>query len=166
MTRLFVDEKFLAAVLPVAKEAGLSADRIYLMKEGGVKKAANTGKAKSRKSFRTIIADVRKRKVPAVPIRPATNGTLAYLVFSSGTSGLPKGMINTFIWLDDTQELSQLAVMISHGNLIYSVAQSIVIQQAAAEVYTVCQFSLSRVLHCLTSRNRSHRSRKPVKGFP
>jgi len=37
--------------------------------------------------------------------RPVTKDTLAYLVFSSGTSGLPK------------------AVMISHGNLIYSFMQ-------------------------------------------
>ena len=84
LTRLFVDAKFLKAVLPVAKEVGLSEDRIYLMKE--------TGASKKLKTLRGIIQDVRKRKVPLVDIRPADKDTLAYLVFSSGTSGLPKGL--------------------------------------------------------------------------
>jgi long-subunit acyl-CoA synthetase (AMP-forming) len=48
-------------------------------------------KANKLKRFRGIIQDVRKRKVPTVGIRPAGKDTLAYLVFSSGTSGLPKG---------------------------------------------------------------------------
>lgn len=71
-------------MLPVAKEVGLSEDKIYLMKE--------TGASKKLKTFRGIIQDVRRRKVPLVNIRPAGKDTLAYLVFSSGTSGLPKGM--------------------------------------------------------------------------
>ena len=71
-------------MLPVAKEVGLSEDRIYLMKE--------TGASKKLKTFRGIIQNVRKRKVPLVDIRPASKDTRAYLVFSSGTSGLPKGM--------------------------------------------------------------------------
>ncbi|KDR83116.1 hypothetical protein GALMADRAFT_238939 [Galerina marginata CBS 339.88] len=121
VTRLFVDEKFLAAVLPVAKQVGLSSDRIYLMKEGGFK-GAKTAKpkkgGKERKSFRTIIQNVRTRKIPTIDVRPAGKDTLAYLVFSSGTSGLPK------------------AVMISHGNLLYSIGQAVGVQQAAMEVYT------------------------------
>jgi len=88
VTRLFVDAKFLRIVLPVAKEVGLSEDRMYLMKETGAAKAVSN----KLKSFRGIIQDVRKRKVSTVKIRPAGKDTLAYLVFSSGTSGLPKGM--------------------------------------------------------------------------
>ena len=78
-------------MLPVAKEVGLSEDRIYLMKE--------TGALKKLKTFRGIIQNVRKRKVPLVDIRPAGKDTLAYLVFSSGTSGLPKGMYIFFLLL-------------------------------------------------------------------
>ena len=84
VTRLFVDAKFLKTVLPVAKEVGLSEDSLYLMKD--------TSTSRKMKTFRGIIENVRKRKVPLVDIRPASKDTLAYLVFSSGTSGLPKGM--------------------------------------------------------------------------
>jgi hypothetical protein len=46
-------------------------------------------KANKLKRFRGIVQDVRNRKVPTVDIRPAGKDTHAYLVFSSGTSGLP-----------------------------------------------------------------------------
>jgi acyl-CoA synthetase (AMP-forming)/AMP-acid ligase II len=87
VTRLFVDAKFLETVLPVAKEVGLSNDRIYLMGTGTTKAVS-----KDLKTLKGIIQDVRQRKVPTVDIRPVGKDTLAYLVFSSGTSGLPKGM--------------------------------------------------------------------------
>jgi len=127
-------------VLPVAKEVGLSEDRIYLMKE--------TGASKKLKTYRGIIQNVRKRKVPLVDIRPAGKNTLAYLVFSSGTSGLPKGMYifavgpcqiltNSFIYL---------AVMISHGNLIFTFGQWIVMGKVISEVYTVCCIGILEIL--------------------
>ena len=81
VTRLFVDEKFLSTVVPVATELGIDSNQIYLMK----------GKAYGRKSFWSIVEDVRRRKISRVEARTATKDTLAYLVFSSGTSGLPKG---------------------------------------------------------------------------
>ena len=81
VTRLFVDEKFLPTVVPVAAELGMDLNQIYVMK----------GSSKGRKSFWSIIKDVRERKISRVDIRTATKNTLAYLVFSSGTSGLPKG---------------------------------------------------------------------------
>ncbi|KAJ7160267.1 hypothetical protein C8R46DRAFT_1177911 [Mycena filopes] len=71
----------------------LTADKIYVL----------TGRGpKGRKSF-----------IPLEPIRPASKDTLAYLVMSSGTSGLPK------------------AVMISHGNIICSIMQAIMVAQAS-----------------------------------
>jgi len=61
---------------------------------------------------------VRNKKIPPVDIRTATKDTLAYLIFSSGTSGLPK------------------AVMISHGNIISSISQAVAMSIAQSEVYT------------------------------
>ena len=81
VTRLFVDEKFLPTVVPAAKELGIDLAHIYVIK----------GNVEDRKSLWSIIRDVRRKKIPLVDIRIATKDTLAYLVFSSGTSGLPKG---------------------------------------------------------------------------
>jgi long-subunit acyl-CoA synthetase (AMP-forming) len=81
VTRLFVDEKFLTTIVPVATELGINPNHIYLMK----------GISDGRKSLRSIIEDVRRKKISRVDTRTATKNTLAYLVFSSGTSGLPKG---------------------------------------------------------------------------
>lgn len=81
-TRLFVDAKCLNAVLPVAEEIGMNLNNIHLIK----------GEIKGRTSVRSIIHDARKKQIPPVDIRPAAKDTLAYLIFSSGTSGLPKGI--------------------------------------------------------------------------
>ena len=81
VTRLFVDEKFLTTVVPIATELGINPNHIYLLK----------GSFNGRKSFWSIIKDVRKKKILRVDVRTASKNTLAYLVFSSGTSGLPKG---------------------------------------------------------------------------
>lgn len=43
------------------------------------------------KAFGGMIDRVRKIGPPRTPVRPAGRDTLAYLVFSSGTTGLPKG---------------------------------------------------------------------------
>ena len=80
-TRLFVDEKFLTTVVPVATELGIGPNHIYLMKRS----------SKGIKSLWSIIEDVRRKKILRVDTRAATKNTLAYLVFSSGTTGLPKG---------------------------------------------------------------------------
>ncbi|KAG5642539.1 hypothetical protein DXG03_002577 [Asterophora parasitica] len=107
-TVLFVDANLLPLVLPVAKKVGIPSSKIFVLE----------GHAKGRKNFGDLIEDAHTRKIPAVAPREARKDTLAYLIFSSGTSGLPK------------------AVMISHGNIIYTVGQSIVIGAANAEVYT------------------------------
>lgn len=108
ITRLFVDENLLPKVVPVATEVGIDLDHIYVMK----------GNFNGRKSFWSIINDVRRKKIPRVDVRPATKNTLAYFLFSSGTSGLPK------------------AVMISHGNIIFALGQMKTIAEMANPVVT------------------------------
>jgi long-subunit acyl-CoA synthetase (AMP-forming) len=77
-----------------------------------------------RKSFSELIADVQTKGIPAVAVRPAAKNTLAYLVFSSGTTGLPKGSCySQFDTLSTCHLIFGVAVMISHGNIIYALMQ-------------------------------------------
>ncbi|KAJ7063853.1 hypothetical protein C8F01DRAFT_1129568 [Mycena amicta] len=104
-TRLFVDASLLANVLAAIEhpDIHLPADKIYIL----------TGPAAGgRTSFAGLLQTVVKNNTPLVAVRPATKDTLAYLIMSSGTSGLPK------------------AVMISHGNLFASAMQAMIVGQA------------------------------------
>ena len=78
-TRLFVTP----ALLPLALTSGLSQDRIYIL-DGNVQNYA---------SYLDLVARARAYRLPRLPIRQAQTDTLAYLAFSSGTTGLPKGTL-------------------------------------------------------------------------
>ncbi|PFH48606.1 hypothetical protein AMATHDRAFT_149468 [Amanita thiersii Skay4041] len=106
-TCLFVDEKFLPLVLAVANEIGLPSEMIYVM----------TGHVRGRKSFSQIIDESRTKDIESVGVKHVAEDTLAYLVFSSGTSGLQK------------------AVMVSHRNIKFSCGQVVTIAQEVAKVY-------------------------------
>lgn len=80
-TRLFVNARLIPAVLPVAKKVGIPSNRIYVL----------GGYVKGQKSFSDMIGDAQTNNMPFVSTRPAVKDTLAYLIFSSGTTGLPKG---------------------------------------------------------------------------
>ncbi|KAJ7506818.1 hypothetical protein B0H11DRAFT_1903590 [Mycena galericulata] len=86
-TRLFVDAKLLKNVLAAIEDPDvhIAPDKIYIL-------AGNP--PKNRKSFSQMINTVQRKKVPLESPRPAKKDTLAYLVMSSGTSGLPKGASN------------------------------------------------------------------------
>ncbi|KAG1882796.1 hypothetical protein F4604DRAFT_353071 [Suillus subluteus] len=90
-TRIFVSP----SLLPLALTSGLPDDRVYLLE----------GHAEGHLSYEDLVSRARRNRIPRLPVQHATRDTLAYLVFSSGTSGLPK------------------AVMISHGNLTNSLLQ-------------------------------------------
>ncbi|KAG1732415.1 uncharacterized protein EDB91DRAFT_1302477 [Suillus paluster] len=73
-TRIFASP----SLLPLALTAGLPADRIYLLE----------GDNKGHTSYDQLVSSVRKNNIPRVPVRHATKDTLAYLIYSSGTSAI------------------------------------------------------------------------------
>ncbi|KAG2123813.1 hypothetical protein DEU56DRAFT_43630 [Suillus clintonianus] len=80
------------SLLPLALTSGLPADRIYILE----------GKCDGYTSYDQLVSSARKSCIPREPVRDANKDTLAYLVFSSGTSGPPK------------------ALMVSQGNIIHA----------------------------------------------
>ncbi|KAH7885512.1 hypothetical protein F5I97DRAFT_1810218 [Phlebopus sp. FC_14] len=102
ITRLFVSP----TLLPLACTSGLPEDRIYILE----------GDVNGRMSYQDLVSRVRNLKMSRLPVRSAKRDTLAYLIFSSGTSGLPK------------------AVMISHGNIINSLLQIFILSSEVLKV--------------------------------
>lgn len=87
-TRLFVNARLISSILPVAEKAGIPSERIYVL----------GGTMEGRRSFKEMIEEARSRNIPKVPARPAAKDTLAYFLFTGGTSGYPKGSINFWIY--------------------------------------------------------------------
>jgi acyl-CoA synthetase (AMP-forming)/AMP-acid ligase II len=81
VTSLFVSERLFPHAATAAKEIGLPEERIFIL-HGEV-----TGKV----GLHRLIENVKARGLPRVPTQIVGDDTLAYLVFSSGTTGLPKG---------------------------------------------------------------------------
>jgi acyl-CoA synthetase (AMP-forming)/AMP-acid ligase II len=79
-TRLFVTP----TLLPLALTSGFPKDRIYIL----------DGNAQGHTSYGDLVARARDDRLPRLPIQQAQRDTLAYLTFSSGTSGLPKGTLS------------------------------------------------------------------------
>ncbi len=88
VTTVFVQARLFPLVLSQAKVAGLSRKKIFIL----------GGRIRGRKSFSDMISHV-KVNIPVYEnkVRPARKDTLAYLVFSSGTSGLPKGNVARYV---------------------------------------------------------------------
>ncbi|KAI0252104.1 hypothetical protein BJV78DRAFT_1204755 [Lactifluus subvellereus] len=103
---LFASEQLYPHAAAAAKEVGLAEHRIFIL-QGNV-----TGKV----SLPRLIEEVKSRGLPRVPSQTVEDDTLAYLMFSSGTTGPPK------------------AVMISHRNMIFSFSQMATVAEEIAKV--------------------------------
>lgn len=109
-TRIFVQPKFLPLVQAAAKETGFPSDRVYLLE----------GTSAGLRSFGSMIDEVREKNVPTVDVRPAKKDTLAYLIFSSGTSGLPKGALHAANCVVSTTETSASCYDITRQPLVHN----------------------------------------------
>jgi acyl-coenzyme A synthetase/AMP-(fatty) acid ligase len=78
-TRLFVQDQLLPTVFQAAKNVGLK--NIYVLGQ----------KIEELMTFEEMVEDARSRAIAPVSPRAVTKDTLAYLMFSSGTTGHPKG---------------------------------------------------------------------------
>lgn len=81
-TVIFVQPKFLHLIQSVAQDIGFPNSRIYIL----------DGEVDGRWSLGQMVAAVKKNFTSRLTARPAGKDTLAYLIFSSGTSGLPKSL--------------------------------------------------------------------------
>ena len=81
VTCLFASEQLYPHAGAAAKVFGFPEEKIFIL-QGNV-----TGKV----SLSSMIEDVKARGLPKTATRTVQDDTLAYLMFSSGTTGLPKG---------------------------------------------------------------------------
>ena len=80
-TRLFASEQLYPRAVAAAKMIGLSESSIFILQ----------GEVAGKASLPHFIEDVKARGLPKIATQEVQDDTLAYFVFSSGTTGLPKG---------------------------------------------------------------------------
>jgi len=91
---VFVHVNLLPVALSVCHDLGIPKDHVYIL-EGNAPHGF--------RSFDGMIARAQKQREDFVQIKQAEKDTLAYLLFSSGTSGLPKGeqVITSNEWMNN-----------------------------------------------------------------
>ncbi|GJJ15954.1 hypothetical protein Clacol_010233 [Clathrus columnatus] len=91
VTHIFVHKSYFARLILAAGELDIPDENIILF-EGNTDSLDINEDWKRVRSFRSLLQHVRTMKIPAESIRPVQSDTLAYLIFSSGTTGPPKGI--------------------------------------------------------------------------
>ena len=75
----------MSRVLPITTELGISNHEIYFINED----------ISGQVSVESLIRRVKEKRIPEEPVRIVPKDTLGYLVFSGGTTGLPKGLVSS-----------------------------------------------------------------------
>jgi long-subunit acyl-CoA synthetase (AMP-forming) len=82
-SHLFVDPEYLPLVIPVAEKFGIPHHNVKLLRDPGQEEAHG--------HFGKMMDRVKSANLPQANVHPANNDTIAYFLFTSGTTGIPKG---------------------------------------------------------------------------
>ena len=77
---MFVQDQLVPTFVPMAAD-NIAMESIYVLGQ----------KTEGFRTFEEMVEDARSQAMAPVSPRPASKDTLAYLMFSSGTTGPPKG---------------------------------------------------------------------------
>jgi len=111
---IFVHVNLLPVALSACNELGIPKDHVYIL-EGNVPHGF--------RSFDSMVTTAKKQIEPSVGIKQVKKDTLAYLLFSSGTTGLPKGKLIFPLskWLDPDRRCSHHDLALERSLLYHSI---------------------------------------------